>query len=1057
MDLRFSVLRPHDLLALRVRAVNLRLDTSDPARPRLVRDPPAAPALLVFGFQPQSIAEAAYFETAPPPPPPFDPTKLDPPVPPPSSPPGTSDTPLPPGSTPARMSGGSRLVFRLPDHVDEIPYTTAGLLDWSRLELVLPPGATVPPGATNAPQHSPPSIAEPESLETAIELPYRLLLAPNVSSHAVPAWVHATDVVEHEGRAELWHTRLASRSTGAARPDAEASPTNRLPVRAVWSPDFVADGDLPPHSRDDDPFTPLRAAMSPRDRDQIVILSSGFVGYTLTDENGTPHPYVPRPVAAERLHLSALGAWLTSRGSWDFPVSYRYLRTVPVVPHHAAAPELIVLPTEVAPLDLVEWDHIATQGRDHYVRIVYEGFLYPFGHRATLVKVTERKVLSPHGVSGNPDASPVAYLRQRMYIVVREREKTYAHSPFVHSGREMPLRERVRINVRVTPNIDPPAYIGTASFWVDVNTAHYPFAAVGRDEAGSDAEFLAPMIFVGLSETNLGAVATEYVKSDEGRRCAVRGRNIAYADPTQGDTVVKTTSLYFTSQLSTAPPPYVEAPFLPVLDQAAVTAPALSALIGDNRAVPIKLYDDYLAHGLDPHAGVFAQIVGDPPPVAFSADKSGGFARPNIALSGLSSRKGLVSGAPTDAAAGVIDPAAYFGDIDAKLFGTIDLGKLIPLDKVTKKADAAVNAPEIRTRAIPNRKHPKRIVTIINWEPQLQDYEDLPVSINFNADGQTSALRLHVRLEDHLDGTPPTSVARGRLSNFEVRLLKVIGLKIDAIRFDSSNGAKSTVTLQLAQKDPIGFQGPLEFVQTLADLLPPGLFGGSGPSIKLTPTALRVTYTLGLPPVTTGVFSLEHISIMAGLDLPYLDGKPAVEFAFATRGRPFLLTVEIFGGGGFVHVVLDADGIRMIEGALEFGGNYSLDLGVASGAVHALAGIYFQLKDNYSDLTGFVDIGGEVNVLGLISVSIDLNISLSWQSSPSGNVIEGRATMTVSVHVLFFSTSVSLSVERSFSAGDGGHMVTRIEQRVRAVGGSGVKIDQVLSATQWTEYAGAFA
>ena len=157
------------------------------------------------------------------------------------------------------------------------------------------------------------------------------------------------------------------------------------------------------------------------------------------------------------------------------------------------------------------------------------------------------------------------------------------------------------------------------------------------------------------------------------------------------------------------------------------------------------------------------------------------------------------------------------------------------------------------------------------------------------------------------------------------------------------------------------------------------------------------------------------------------------------RNRPFLVTVEIFGGGGFVHVVLDADGIKMVEGAIEFGANFSLDLGVASGGVHAMAGIYFQLKGTASDLTGFVDIGGEVSVLGIISISIDLNLSLSWQSSPHGNVIEGRATLTVSVHVLFFSASVQLSVERSFSAGSGDP-----------------DVGQVMDLGNWSQYAAAF-
>ena len=149
--------------------------------------------------------------------------------------------------------------------------------------------------------------------------------------------------------------------------------------------------------------------------------------------------------------------------------------------------------------------------------------------------------------------------------------------------------------------------------------------------------------------------------------------------------------------------------------------------------------------------------------------------------------------------------------------------------------------------------------------------------------------------------------------------------------------------------------------------------------------------------------------------------------------------MEIFGGGGFVHVVLDANGVKMVEGAIEFGANFSLDLGVASGAVHAMAGIYFQLKGSSADLTGFIDIGGEVSVLGIISISLDLNLSLSWQHSSSGNVIEGKATLTVSVSVLFFSASVQLSVERSFSAGSGDP-----------------DVGQVLDPAAWALYAGAF-
>jgi hypothetical protein len=267
----------------------------------------------------------------------------------------------------------------------------------------------------------------------------------------------------------------------------------------------------------------------------------------------------------------------------------------------------------------------------------------------------------------------------------------------------------------------------------------------------------------------------------------------------------------------------------------------------------------------------------------------------------------------------------------------------------------------------------------------------------------------------------------------------VVAIEINSIKFSSVNGAKTIVTVKLASKNAIQFLGPLHFIQTLADILPPGLFGGEGPSIDLSPTALKVSYTLGLPPIGIGVFTLENISITAGVDLPYLDGKPGFEFAFAKRSSPFLLTVECLGGGGFVHLILTADGIQMVEGALEFGGEFSIDLGVASGGVHIMAGIYFQLAGNNSTLTGFVDIGGEVSVLGIISISIDLNLSLSFIHTAQGDKIQGRATLTISIHIIFFSISVSVSVERSFGSGSGDP-----------------KIADVISGQDWQDYCLAF-
>ena len=88
---------------------------------------------------------------------------------------------------------------------------------------------------------------------------------------------------------------------------------------------------------------------------------------------------------------------------------------------------------ETAWLDVSEWAHVAAQGRDHYVRLVYEGRLSDTGHKASLVKVTERRI-EQHATG------PVAYLRQYFYIVVKEPERQYAADGSVPRGRGMPLR-----------------------------------------------------------------------------------------------------------------------------------------------------------------------------------------------------------------------------------------------------------------------------------------------------------------------------------------------------------------------------------------------------------------------------------------------------------------------------------------------------------------------------------------------------------------------------------------------------------------------------------------
>ena len=70
--------------------------------------------------------------------------------------------------------------------------------------------------------------------------------------------------------------------------------------------------------------------------------------------------------------------------------------------------------------------------------------------------------------------------------------------------------------------------------------------------------------------------------------------------------------------------------------------------------------------------------------------------------------------------------------------------------------------------------------------------------------------------------------------------------------------------------------------------------------------------------------------------------------------------------------------MQKLEAAFEFGAAIAIDFGVASGGVHVMAGIYFKMEPGKASLTGYFRLGGYVDVLGLISASIELYMDLTY-------------------------------------------------------------------------------
>jgi hypothetical protein len=1103
MAFSIEITRPDDLLRLRIEGRNLRVDRRDDAGPALVVDDLAPPAHLLIHFPPQAIAETAFYEAeilekpdVPPPP-----------LGPPTQPPQTIDSIPPNGSVPARIAQASRLAFTVPSGT-RIPLTIAGLLDWSTLEPSLHGIAAIGPTPTPAEIAAAPPITRPAETHTALELPYRLVVSPS----AAVRWAHRQAPFTARGRTELWHTRLVRPGDEGPAELTPAEPASLRAIWSddFNTPNGLnPDEDDPQLGRaamtpNDRHQIVVKTSAFRGYESEVTIQLGGPLGLGTTAAPSSAAiagplvgfspiigagidftywvPYVPQPFYADQVMLSSLGGWLRSRGAWTLARKARpRFRAVEALEIRDVATRLLRsertgvradddlvgpaadLVRAITPigidllrpppgdepyLNLSEWVHVAAQGRDHYVKIVYEGELLPFRNRAALVKVTERKFKTQGSLV-------VAHLFQRNFIVVREPVKTFADD-----DRGMPFK-RVEITTLVTPTIaspDPQPF-GSQSFWVEVMTStttrvRLPFLAIGTDVAGRAHDLSIPMLF--LSQAAQGTVREQVIanyndsstiKAVADRSASVPGHAIQFA-------AIGTGASPENARLATRSMTFALHNGRPRLLKAEVSVPQVQELLGKNAPTTIRLYPGYIDGGLDAGAGVFAEVVRDTPApgdpfaavtpttlgVDFSADQAGGFATPNMGVSTLSQRRGPLAGKVADAVADTFDPKSFFPKGLALLFGTFDLFDLL------LGGGLGEGAPQLRTTSadIPGGK---LLTATLDWTPKVNTL-DLGVAA-FEPAGATKLVvvgKIERRVLFDAPTAPAdvTSTFTGTLNDFTVTILRLVSVKFVLFKIHATSGAKPDVTVRLDPDSPLVFKGDLAFVEELRNAIPPDLFG-DGPSLDLTPTGIRAGFSFTLPPVSVGVFALRDVSLGAGLTVPFLDGRPSLDFNVSERAHPFLLSVSFFGGGGFFHLQLDTAGLKLVEAAFEFGATASIDLGVASGGVHIMAGIYFKLErkepgtDLAPTLTGYLRMGGHLSVLGLIKISLEFVLSFTYDGGR--DKAYGRATLTVQVEIVFFSTSVEITVEKAFGGSSGDPTFKQL----------------VPTADIWAEYAEAFA
>ena len=958
------------------------------------------------------------------------------------------------GAEPTVLQRPGALALQLPSLLKAVPPTSGATITASP---TISGTALPPPG----PPH------EPDPTVTALELPYRLIQSPLPTS----GWRHESDAerTNHNDRYELWHTRLGARAS-----DGTVDDTAEMPVRAIWSPDYPLQGPQPPT------FTqPLDGV----DRQMLVKLMSGYTEYTGGNAfNSLARvPYTPKPATAKRLMLSALGGWLVEDGDWD---------------------------QRPSGVDLTQWNHRAAMARDYYVRVVYAGFLYPFGHAASLVKVTERKFEDRNNAPGR-----LAVLRQRFFIVVRQKTRLYQHPNQAFKGRDLPFT-RIDCLTQTTPDIAQPESdvapeLPREAFWPMVpsgegltSTDDFKFQMLGFDHFGRPIPFATPAMFISENRNTpdkLDAIRQHYNSENVSpgqphrRAPSLNGAMVKVVpddDATgDGDTNLPLDAVAFiggaavgTVQSSSAEPN--PAQFFPGTDTLSARLPAVQRILGTNNPIAAKISDvftgkigDLAPPGFDRNLNpgqIFLEITDAQAalPAGTPSDKGGGLVTPSLLPQALSRDRGtvaakvrdLVNGDPsngylTQFAEGAFDPKEFVPDI--KLLG------VLPVSEIFQRIGDLTNAPKLVNQELPD----KIVATFWLHQETLQAFpQGVPDPIfvpNAPADDggdQTSILDLTSTIEiprpavgvsggqPQVTPTPPTATVVGSLTNFKISMFGCLVISFDSIGFTAKPGQKPDVTIGINKDHGILFKGPLEFVNELKNYIPSNGFTDP-PNLSVTAAGISASYSLALPAVTVGVMSLQNVSIGAGFDLPFDGSPPTAKFNFAEKQNPFNLTVSLLGGGGFLAVEVSTHGVQMIEAQLEFGAFAAIDLGVASGSVYVKGGFHFYWSGSSDgtdpnahgsvELDAFVELGGHLSILGLISVSLVFHVDLSYAEidSPKSSQLIGQATLTVDVEVLFFSKSVSVSVEKQFAGS------ARDPKFV----------DFIRDEATWQAYCGAFA
>ena len=426
--------------------------------------------------------------------------------------------------------------------------------------------------------------------------------------------------------------------------------------------------------------------------------------------------------------------------------------------------------------------------------------------------------------------------------------------------------------------------------------------------------------------------------------------------------------------------------FRPSLAQVEVELPALRTLLpAQSRRVALAYADEFLQAG--DQVAVPLRLV-DHLVVDFTAraDRSGGLVAPKFAADGISRALGLI---PT----GALPLPTKLPDLAAVYAGATLLG--FPLGEVINLAGPVAELPL-----------PPTIVPVLvpGQPPSVQMlWPKLPLK-SYGPLKATTATTLDLRVEV----SPLKTATTCTVENISLVLpptgASFLTLDFKSLVFSQENSKAPDLKIHGLE---VKFDGALKLLQVLQQKLQALLdLGSGGPTVATTSSGLTASYSFGVPSLQMGGFLLRNIAFQTVIDVPF-DGRPVtVSVAFARRDKPFNLSVLMFGGGGYFDMQLGPAGLMRLEASMEFGAALAVDFLVASGEVHALGGVRYVQRGAALEIDGYLRFGGSVKILGLVAVSVELVLTLQYDSTL--DKLWGQATLVLEIDLTLYADSVEL-------------------------------------------------